>query len=608
MLVIIVVFVFWGVGGNQGVSRNAVATVNDESISVQDFQEAYNQKLDQFRNQFGGSLPKGFLEAFDVKKQVLNDLIQKALLVSGGKEMGIFVSDQEIQDAIQEMTVFQQNDVFDVDRYHEVLKGSKLTPTKFEEQMRQDLLVTKIAGRLGKFARVTPPELEDRFRFENSEMQIEYVVFKASEFEDEVEVDDEALSEYYGKHQDNYKTAPEVQIEYLAYTFEDEMAAITIPDAEIEEYYNTHLEEFGQLEKRRARHILLKITPDNSEARLEEMKKILERARSGEDFEALAREFSEDGSAARGGDLGFFGRGQMVKPFEDAVFSMQPGDISDIVTSRFGHHIIKLEEIRPAEIKPLEEVKQTIETKLKKQQAGNIAFEKANEAYEKIILAGSLAKYAEKFSVTPEQTPFFTKADPPEALKGNTPVINEAFTLKKGELSSLIDSPSGYYIVYVEDIKEPVVPPLEDVREQVTEDFIRDEAKVLARQAAEDTLETVRGGADFEETVSEEGLTLQESDFFSRAGKKGTLPGPVMEAAFSLNAESPYPDNIIASGDSFYVCRFKARKEVNGTDKKEEEKRFAAKLRMEKEKELIDAWLAHLMKSSKVTVNEKMFN
>ncbi|MEW6289072.1 MAG: SurA N-terminal domain-containing protein [Thermodesulfobacteriota bacterium] len=610
VLVIIVVFIFWGVGGQNSGALNAVATVNGESITLQEFDQAFQRTMDNYRNQFGGNLPKGFIESFNLKKQVVHELIQKSLLLQGGKEMGLYVSNNEIQNAIKEMTVFQNNGVFDATRYREVLKGSRLTPTKFEAGLQSDLLLSKVGASLAEFARVTPKELDDRFRFDNSETRLDYAVFKPEHYTGKVNVSDELLAQYFDKNKEKYMTPPQVKIKFLSFMLKDEMDKVTVPAEEIEQYYTSHQEEFGQLEKRRARHILLKTTEQDKQTRRAEMEKILARAKAGEDFSALARQFSEDGSAAQGGDLGFFSRGQMVQPFEDAVFSLSKGGVSDIVETPFGLHIISLEDIQPANITPLAGVKSAIENKLKKQQALNNAFEKANEAYEKIIFAGSLAKYAENFKVPLAETDFFPQTAPPSSLASNSAVIDTAFSLKKGELSSIIDSPEGYSVLFVEDRKEPAIPALAEVQQQVKKDFVEAEARTLCQKDAEETFATIRDGkdVDFLQKIQEKGLTVHVSGYFSRTKKTSKdLPQELITAGLTLGAGAPYPATVIAADNAFYICRFKDKIDAGDNDE-QARKAFAARLAMEKQKEVMDAWIDYLTKSGKITINEKYLN
>ncbi len=186
---------------------------------------------------------------------------------------------------------------------------------------------------------------------------------------------------------------------------------------------------------------------------------ILTLAQAAEDFSTLAREYSEGPSGPDGGDLGLFSRGQMVKPFEDAVFSLQPGEISEVVQTDFGYHIILLEEIQEAKVRSLEEVREEIVLALKMEQARPLAFQIVNEAYEKIIGAGSLAAY---LSANPDtkvvETEFFSRTDPPAGMSADPLFLERAFQLKENELSSIVETSSGYAIISAAAIMPPEVP------------------------------------------------------------------------------------------------------------------------------------------------------
>ena len=605
VIVIILVFVFWGVGTNQGPGRNGIATVNGETITFQEYDKAYERTMDQYQAQFGGNLPADFAKTIGLKRQVLDQLIQTALIRQGGREMGIYASDEEIQDAIRNMPVFLNNGEFDVERYNTVLRCSRLTPKKFETGMRADMLSGTTARQVAAFAHALDSELRDKFLYDNEERQLEYVIFKAADFVDKVTVNEEILTDFFTKNQNDYRTLPQVKLKYLSFLLADEMAAINPTESDIEDYYQQHIEQYSVPETRRARHILLRATDENLEAQQKKMAEILQKARNGEDFAALAKQFSDDGSAANGGDLGFFNKKQMVQPFAEAAFSLKEGQISDIVRTRFGLHIIKLEEIKPGKTTPLTEVRESILKKIKEEQAKTAVFKKANETYEKIILSGSLAKYAADNKVTIAETDFFSKDSMPTELAGNPGMIKTIFSLKKGELSSLLEGPNGYDIIYVEDFKGPETPPFAEVKERVEKDYIAAESRKLAKEAAEKLLTEVKEG-DFAKLCQEQGLTVEESDFFSRSKKfsKG-LPAGVINEAFNLSDKKPFPEKISESNDNFYVFHLKEIKKTTEEEFAAKRETLLATIKRENQLNLMSAWLEYLRGRAEITINKQ---
>ena len=605
VVIIILVFVFWGVGTNQGNGRNTIATVDDQSISYMEFDQALERTIDQYKDQFGGSLPADFVETFGLKRQVLDQLIQQALIRKGAIDMELYVSNEEVQDNIKTMGVFLDNGVFDVDRYNEVLRSSRLTPTKYEESVRIDVLGRKAAGQVASFGRVLESELLSWFCYENEERQLEYVVFKAEDFQDQVEESEEKLADFFKEHQDDYRTLPQVKLKYISFSIKDEVDKLTIDEAELESFYQQHLDQYSQPEKRHARHILLKSESNDPQKTEQKMEEILAQARKGKDFAKLAEEFSEDSSAQRGGDLGFFGRGQMVKPFEDAAFGLKEGEISDIVRSRFGFHIIKLEAIQPAMIQSLSEVRESIENKLKQEKGKTETFKKANTTYEKIILSGSLEKFAESGEISINQTDFFNKNSPPAEISADSNLINVAFNLKKGELSSLIEGPLGYSIVFIDDFQGPAVPPLADVKEAVSDDFLTAGSLELARQEAEKLMTGAREG-EFQAVCQEQGVSRMESGFFSRAKQTDkNLPASVISDSFQLTEKQPLPEEVKADGNSFYVFHLKEVKTPSEDEFSKVKDELKNRIKRENQLNIMSAWMEHLKSRAKISINEK---
>lgn len=610
VLVIILVFVFWGVGNNRGNGPNTALTVNDTPISYQQYQKAYNQMMDQYRKKFGGQIPDALLKSLNIKEQVVQQLIDRTLILQEAPNLGIHVSDQEVREAIEKIGSFQVNGVFNVNTYRDILSASRMTVSDFESSVRTDLLAQKVVSALSAFGLAPEFDLQTRFNYENEERKLEYVKFTAAAFRKEVAVSDDELQKYYDEHKADYQKEEQRKLKYLAFPAND-AKGVEVTDEEIQNYYQQNQIFFAVPEKRRARHILFKVkagaSAEDKAAKRQRAEEVLEQAKAGDDFAGLATIYSEDSSASKGGDLGFFGRGQMVKPFEDAVFAMQPGEISDIVETKFGYHIIKLEEIKPASFKPLEEVRSSIAAKLKAEKSRNNAMAAANAAYEQIIMAGSLEKYAKESGLSLQETGYFEKSAPPQGEVADPAFINAAFSLGKGELSSLVETADGYAIIYVEDIKVPEPSPLAEVKDKVEKDFIAARSKEMAAVKAGEMLAAVKAGKDFAETAKDYGTEVQQSAYFSRMNRYGTnLPPKIVEEGLNLSAAAPYPDEIVTEGDTSYVFRFLENKGIDKDAFAKQRQQYEMRLKAENTNALVDAWLDSLRQKAEITRNEQL--
>ena len=608
ILVIIVVFVFWGTNMGSGSRRDSVAMVNDEAISFGDFNQEYSRSLDQLREQFGGGLPKGLLEGLDLKNQVLQRLIQRTLLLQGAEEMGLYVSDWEVQQQVQKQLAFHKDGAFDYERYKQVLDRNRLTQKTYEAGLRHDLLSQKVSRELATFARLDQWEIDQRQTFNNQEFRLNYATFTPEQFKAKVEVADEALASWFNDHKQRYQSKPKVKLDYLAFQKKEYLAEISIADSEAQSYYERSLEKYQVAETRRASHILLR--PEEGKDLKAEMAAIQARLKAGEDFATLAHQLSQDpGSARQGGDLGFFGRGQMVPAFEQAVFSLQPGEVSPIVETQFGLHLVKLTEIKEATTTPFAQVKEQIISSLQDDQANSRAYEVAGETLAQIFQAGSLANYSKQQQLELQHTDFFEQGQPPADLKEQTALVSKAFTLAKGELSSLLEIPGGYAIIFVNDRLEPQVPPFEEVAAQAQADYVEEQASLAAKQAADAVLAQLKEGAEFSTSLEEYGIELQTSPFYSRRTPYSAgLPQELASSSFALHEKKRFPEDVFSQGNSHYVYALLELKqnEVAGNDR--QQSALKASLLREKQASLIDNWLTFLLKKSTITTNQKFLD
>jgi len=617
ILIIALVFIFWGVGTGYRGSRNSVVQVNDESIPYEEFQKTYEQLATQYRNQFGGNLPKGLLESIDLEGQVLEQLIQRSLLRQGAKEMGIMVSNLEVQQAVEKMEAFRTNGIFNVAQYRNILSSSGMTTTAFEESMRTDLLAGKVLEHLSRFAKLSPLEIEEEFGFDNEEINIEYVSLSAPDFEKKVEMAEDDLMAFYEGNKETYMTDPQVILHFLPFPYNADDKP-TIADEEVESFYSQNLNRYTMPEQRSARHILIKTSEEDSEETLlgkrEKAEQILKLARSGEDFAALAIQYSEGPTGPKGGDLGSFSRGRMVKAFDDAVFSLTEGEISDIVETQFGFHIIKLEKIEPAYTRTLEEAKSEIISQLQGQRSSELAFKRASEAYENIILAGSLEKFSQSNDIPVKQTDFFTRKNPEksgftEGMLTEPAFLNAAFALNKGELSSLIETSKGYAIIFAADKKEPEISPFKDVQEQVKTDYLSSRSDVMAKEAAEAMLTALKEQDSMNLSVEavKYGKTPKESGYFSRSSSpSASLPSQIIDSSFDLSAEKPFPEEIVSSSGVYYVFRLADKKAPAPDLLSEKEDEFRTGLLERKKATLLASWLANVRSKAEIKINQQL--
>ncbi|MEK6201346.1 MAG: peptidylprolyl isomerase, partial [Desulfobulbaceae bacterium] len=557
------------------------------------------------------------LKGLGVKQQVVNQLTQAALLRQGANAMGIMATPVEIQTAIQKMPQFQQEGGFNMNTYQAILGANRLTPHKFEASIGRDLLSEKGITFINNFATTaSDAEINEMYQRDQETVTVKVVKISLDLFSDKIEIVPQELAAWFETEKNNYKTEQKIKLKYLTFPYKAQIDRMTISDEQILAQYEKDKAAYQIPEQRHARHILFKTDENSSSeiqaAQLKKAEELLFRARAGEDFSTLATTYSEDPAKAQGGDLGTFARGRMVKEFDDAVFSMQPNTISDVVTTQFGYHIIKLEKVLPAVTQPLEEVRASIAEKLQSEQARPATFQMANETYEGIIAAGSLQAYAEKNPAeTVSSTDFFSRTAPPAGLDRDPGFMDTLFALKQGELSSLIETPSGYFILFAEAIQEPVPPGLDEVKDQVSKDYSLAKARKMIKETAAAFLTKVKGGADFEATASEEKLQTKTTGPLRRNNTTAdpVLPLSLVDQALQLGAKNPFSEEALTVGDDLYIVQFLERQLPETTSINEStRKEYSATLLRQKQDRLLSSWLSQQEKKAKISTSKNLLN
>jgi peptidyl-prolyl cis-trans isomerase D len=609
LFAIVIVFVFWGVGSFRSREASKVATVNGEIIGVSDFRRVYNNLVEQYRQRFGSSFNDGMIEMLQVKKQALDQLIDRAILLQEAEKLDFQVSDVEVAESIRNTPIFQNNGAFDNRRYQSILAQVRLTPEEFEAEQRNVLLGEKLTRIVLGAAKVSEAEARQWYDWQNTSVNIDYVLFEPSRYSD-IKPSAEEISAYFETRKENYKTDPMVKVRYVVFDPEAYKTMASVEPDEITDYYESNISQFKTEKSVEARHILIKVDPDaDQEADLaakNRAEKIAKMAKAGQDFAELAKTHSEGPSKDNGGYLGTFQRSRMVKPFADKAFAMAAGEISEPVKTEFGWHIIKVESVEEASTKTLEQSKAQIISTLTDRKARNIAYDKAEQFYEVCFEKEDLVKNAKTFNLPVMETGSFSRRGP-EALGNDKGLFaNAAFALRVDEISDIQDIGDRYYLIQPTATIEPAIPQLEAVKTKVEADLTikmqTDKAKIDAEAMAAELKE----GKAFQESAGKHEVSVKHTGLFKRSAvipDIGSDP-KFAEAAFQLTSTHSTSQQPVEGSAGFYLLRLSERKIPAADGFETERDSIKSMLLQQKQRTVIQDWLGDRKAGSQIIIEK----
>ncbi|MBW2068528.1 MAG: SurA N-terminal domain-containing protein [Deltaproteobacteria bacterium] len=561
---IVIVFIFWGGYAYQARRKSHLARVGDTFITWKDYNRAYEHLVEAYRRQLKDNFSEDVIKKYDLKHKALEFLIEQVVLLQKARELGIKVSSAELQETIMSFPAFQTNGAFDPRRYRFVLMQNKLTPEAFEYQLRQSLILQKLENFVKRQAVVPEDEIVDYVRALKREKKFDYVLFKTADFENSVELSEDSLRKYYESHKDAYKEPESRQIAYVVFPLEAFEKDVHVSEQELKDYYNDHYNEYNVEKKVHARHILFRVPVGASNEEVKKIRKkaegVLQKARAGEDFVALAKKYSEGPSAKNGGDLGWFSEKDMVPEFSRAVFSLKPGEISDLVRSDYGFHIVKVEEVKPGYHKPFEEVKEEIRKKIVEQKARDIAFEKARDfvdvafASRDVVKAADVKGYKVKL---PDN--WFHRSDSVPGISESQKLMDAIFSLPEKGITDVIETKEGFVVAQVRAVRPERKLSFEEAKGKVEKDFRKSEAEALAKKRAELLLDLARKEGSLKKAAELQNMELKESQPISRMKMDFSLGvfGDALDEMLMLSDRNPFPEHPINSFLGFVVCQWK---------------------------------------------------
>ena len=615
-LIIILVFIFWGFGNpfSDAPLTNSVAAVDGESISLRDFQRAYDNLKAGYREAYKDRLTPEMIQALNLKQQTVDQLINSALMRQEARRVGFTVDDGELRDSIRDVSVFQTGNQFDQAQYQRVLTYLRLTPSEFEEGQRKDLLRKKLERFVTDAVSATDEEALELFRFNNERLNLAFIKIAATDLLAAVTVEKNEAEEYYKTHNESFRQPERVRFAYVAYPPSHFEGKVRVTPENEEAFYNDHkADRFTTPAQVHARHILFP-SPEGSSA--EEKAKVREtatgvlaRARAGEDFAALAKTYSKDpGTAANGGDLGFFPRGRMVKPFEEAAFNLSAGAISDLVETPFGLHIIKVEEVNAERERPLDEVRGEIHQELVRERAGDLARDQATQDRAKTQSGAQLAEIAQGSGLTVVESPLVSREESLPDLGRQSELTNAALSLAIDQVSEPVQAGEAWYLVSPRERVESKIPDFAQIAEDVEKRVRGEKAEQLAKAKADALLTQAKEKKDLTPVAAEATLQVEETGLFSRQGsyvpKVGNLPD-LKKDAFRLTPESPFPAQTYLWSGNAFVVMLKEKLPANTTEFEKQKERLRDELQKRKQAMVLENFLNTLKKQATITLNQE---
>lgn len=505
-------------GGTGTNPNDAIVTVQGRRVTVGTFQRMYQQQMQSIQQAYGGQLTNEMIQQLGIPQRVIQQMIDEEAMIAEAERLKLVVTDAELRERILRMPGFQQDGQFIGDeRYRQVLQMQRppLRPSEFEEQLRKSLLADKLQAAVTGWVLVSDADVEREYRQRNDKVKLDLAVLIADSFRDGITPTDDEVRAHFEANQETYRDPEKRRVRYISIDAEALRLTMSVTPAEVEARYRENLSLFTTPEQVRASHILFK-TEGKDEAVVEKAAQaVLARVGAGEDFAALARQFSEDSSAAAGGDLDFFSREAMVPEFSEAAFGQDVGEVSGLIRSQFGFHIIKTTDRRPGSTRSLAEARPQLEDQIKFEKAQMEAQRLADDLARQIGSPADLDKVAKARNLTVGDSGLFSRDEPLAGLGFAPAVAAQAFTLEQGRVSGQLRTNQGFAFIALTEIAPPAIPAFDAVAFRVREDVIRVKSLEVARTRAATLSQAAQRGT-FAAAARAAGVDVKSTDLVTR--------------------------------------------------------------------------------------------
>ena len=608
LALVLIPFALFGIDSylNQAGNNLSIAKVDGYKITLPE----YNRAIENVRNRImseGKKVDPAMFDSFEFKESVVDGLITKQLINNDIKKSKFKITDLQLSQYIIGMPEFQKDGKFSQELYDKVLQNNQLNPKKFEESIRNDLLIQQVRDGLQKLTFIPPNNLIETLKATSQQREVTVAEFKTKEYMVKASVNEKDMQAFYDKNKSKFLAREQVKAEFVVFSLTSILPTINVSDNEVKAFYKTNADKYQNQQQREASHILIAASKNAAPAEKAKAKAKAEDVfnqvkKNPKQFEELATKYSQDPeSAKKGGDLGVFGRGMMVKPFDDAVFSMKVNEISSIVESDFGYHIIKLTKVI-GDGGGFDAIKLQIKAELIYQKAQDkfaaLAEDFSNMVYEQ---SSSLDAVSKKFSLPIQKTDWISRSDSDKFFK-NEALMNALYSkesIKDHRNTEAIEvTPNNLIAARVVDYKVQTTKPFTDVKTSI-EDYLKFEAaKKLVASEGEVALKSI--------VDASRKIDWQAAVLVDRKNAKG-LSDAVINHAYKMPTDKLPSYSGFVDGDNGYVIVKVSKVSFPNDDNEENKNEFASSYSEALSFEYLSAYLKGLKAKASVSVNQKFF-
>ncbi len=589
--------------------NEVVASVEGHEVTAGEFRRRYQIQLQAYQGAYGDQLNDRMLQQLGIDRQILQGLVDEKAAVAEAERQGITISDEEVAHQILAIPGFQENGVFiGQNRYAQVLRSQRppMTPADYERELRNGMMIDRLRTAVAGWLTVPDAELEREYRRRNEKVKLQVLPVPSQSFRDKVTVTDADVAARFEAKKEDYRIGEKRKVRFLLVDFAQARQRTVVPEADIVKLYNDNLAQYSTPEQIRASHILFRTEGKDEAAVRKQAEEVLQKVKAGGDFAALAKQYSEDdANKETGGDLDYFGRGRMVPEFEAVAFEMQSGQISDLVKTPYGFHIIKLTDKKPGATRTLADVRLELTEQLKFERSQQAVTDQAKSLAGQIKKPADLDTVAKTAGLTVTESGLFAKDEPIPGIGPAPQAVQEAFRLKDGEISAVVGTPRGPVIFTVSGKADPRLPTLDEVKARVKDDLVTERAAEMAVKRAAELAAKLKGAKDFAAAAKKEGVEVKDTEFIARGNaipEVGVVP-EVEKAAFALPAGGM--SDPLATPLGSVVVRVSERQDVTPADFSGARAAFRREYENERRGQFFTAYLNKAKQKMAIVVNDE---